>query len=162
VVEDVDLIAEDRGSDAGRQPLLFQLLNEMDGLGEDVDVAFILTTNRVELLEPALVARPGRVDQAIKIALPDVDGRRRLLGLYRGDLDVRADLGAVLQRTEGVTASFLKELMRRCALAAAEECRPSTNETRLVIDDRHFQAALDELLDDNHQLTRRIIGGAVP
>ncbi|MBV9338197.1 MAG: ATP-binding protein [Solirubrobacterales bacterium] len=161
VVEDVDLIAEDRGSDPGRHPLLFQLLNEMDGLGEDVDVAFILTTNRVELLEPALAARPGRVDQAINIALPDIDARRRLLELYRGDLEVRADLGPVLERTEGVTASFLKELMRRCALAAAEECPPSPADTRLVIDDRHFQAALDELLDDRHQITRSIIGGVV-
>lgn len=162
VVEDVDLIAEDRGADPGRHPLLFQLLNEMDGLGEDVDVAFILTTNRVDLLEPALAARPGRVDQAIHIALPDIDGRRRLLELYRGDLDVRADLGAVLQRTEGVTASFLKELMRRCALEAAEELPANGDERRLVISDRHFQTALDELLDDRHQVTRRIIGGVAP
>ncbi len=160
VVEDVDLIAEDRGEMPGTHPLLFQLLNEMDGLGEDVDVAFILTTNRADLLEPALAARPGRVDQAVNIALPDLDGRRRLLELYRGQLDVQANLDGVLQRTEGVTASFLKELMRRCALAAAEERATNNNKTPLVIEDHHLQAGLDELLDDRHQLTRSIIGGA--
>jgi hypothetical protein len=160
VVEDVDLIAEHRGPMPGTHPLLFQLLNEMDGLGEDVDVAFILTTNRADLLEPALADRPGRVDQAVNIALPDLDGRRRLLELYRGELDVRADLNPVLQRTEGVTASFLKELMRRSALTAAEELTPSTCKAPLVIEDRHLQAALNELLDDRHQLTRSLIGGA--
>jgi ATP-dependent 26S proteasome regulatory subunit len=90
-----------------------------------------VTTNHVDLLEPALGARPGRVDQAIHIALPDVSGRRRLLELYRGDLDVRADLGAVLQRTEGVTASFLKELMRRCALEGLRSSLP-TEMTRVL------------------------------
>jgi ATP-dependent 26S proteasome regulatory subunit len=60
VIEDVDLIAEDRGMHPGQHPLLFQLLNEMDGLEEDADVVFVLTTNRADLLEPALAARPGR------------------------------------------------------------------------------------------------------
>ena len=67
VVEDVDLIAEDRGMHPGHHPLLFQLLNEMDGLAEDADVVFLLTTNRADLLEPALAARPGRVDQAVPL-----------------------------------------------------------------------------------------------
>ena len=65
VVEDVDLIAEERDHYGGEHPLLFTLLNEMDGLDEDADVVFLLTTNRADLLEPALAARPGRVDQAV-------------------------------------------------------------------------------------------------
>lgn len=84
VVEDVDLIAEDRGMHPGHHPMLFQLLNEMDGLAEDADVVFVLTTNRADLLEPALAARPGRVDQAVELTLPDIDSRRRLFDLYRG------------------------------------------------------------------------------
>jgi ATP-dependent 26S proteasome regulatory subunit len=59
VVEDVDLIAEQREFGEGTHPLLFQLLNEMDGLGQDLDVTFLLTTNRADLLEPALAERPG-------------------------------------------------------------------------------------------------------
>lgn len=161
VVEDVDLIAEERGYGPGAHPLLFQLLNEMDGLGEDVDVAFILTTNRADLLEPALAARPGRVDQAVHIPRPDADGRRRLLELYRRDLDLRADLAAVVERTEGVTASFLKELLRRAALAAAEGAGPEASGAvaPIVVEDRHLAAALDDLLDDRHQLTRLTVGG---
>jgi len=84
VIEDVDLIAEDRGMHPGQHPLLFQLLNEMDGLAEDADVVFVLTTNRADLLEPALAARPGRVDQAVALELPGPDARRRLFDLYRG------------------------------------------------------------------------------
>ena len=83
VVEDVDLIAEQRESRGGQHPLLFQLLNEMDGLGEDADVAFLLTTNRADLLEPALAQRPGRVDHAAELPLPDADARRRLMRLYQ-------------------------------------------------------------------------------
>jgi ATP-dependent 26S proteasome regulatory subunit len=93
----------------------------MDGLAEDADVVFVLTTNRVELLEPALAARPGRIDQAVEIKLPDADSRRRLLELYtRGlDLDV-TDLDDVVDRSEGVSAAFIKELARRAALLAAD------------------------------------------
>ena len=78
VVEDVDLIAEERSHYGGESPLLFTLLNEMDGLDEDADVVFLLTTNRADLLEPALASRPGRVDQAVHIELPDRESRRRL------------------------------------------------------------------------------------
>ena len=93
VVEDVDLIAEDRGMHPGQHPLLFQLLNEMDGLAEDADVVFLLTTNRADLLEPALAARPGRVDQAVALELPDAEARRRLFDLYRGDARGRQSAG---------------------------------------------------------------------
>jgi ATP-dependent 26S proteasome regulatory subunit len=68
VIEDVDLIAEDRGF-PGRSGnvLLFELLNRIDGVDADADVTFVLTTNRVEMLEKALVDRPGRVDLAVEI-----------------------------------------------------------------------------------------------
>ena len=123
VIEDVDLIAEDRGAHPGQHPLLFQLLNEMDGISGDVDVAFVLTTNRADLLEPALAARPGRIDEAVAIDLPDLAARRRLFDLYRGRLVLDASderIDAALERASGVTASFLKELLRRTALIAAE------------------------------------------
>src|SRR3546814_14086270 len=72
VLEDVDLVAmECTMPGHGTNPLLFQLLNEMDGLAEDADIVFVLTTNRVDLLEPALAARPGRIDQAAENKLPD-------------------------------------------------------------------------------------------
>jgi ATP-dependent 26S proteasome regulatory subunit len=158
VIEDVDLIAEDRGMHPGEHPLLFQLLNEMDGLAEDADVVFVLTTNRADLLEPALAARPGRVDQAVVLELPDADARRALFELYRGALPVDTSrLDDVLARTEGVTASFLKELLRRAALLAATRT-PDGEGLTVSADD--LAAALDELLDTRNAMTRTLLGSA--
>jgi ATP-dependent 26S proteasome regulatory subunit len=140
----------------GGHPLLFQLLNEMDGLAEDADVVFLLTTNRADVLEPALASRPGRVDQAVELELPDADARRALFGLYRGGLVVDdSRLESVLDRTEGVTASFLKELLRRAALVAAEE----TDDEPLTVSADQLDAALSDLLDTRNAMTRTLLGG---
>ena len=162
VIEDVDLIAEERGMHPGQHPLLFQLLNEMDGLGADADVTFLLTTNRADLLEEALAARPGRVDHAAELPIPDRAARRRLIRLYQGRLTLDlTDPETVITRTDGVTASFLKELLRRAALVAAEELTVSGPATpaALRVTDAHLKAALDQLLDTRSQLTRVLLGG---
>jgi hypothetical protein len=161
VVEDVDLIAEQREFGMGQHPLLFQLLNEMDGLGEDLDVTFLLTTNRADLLEPALAERPGRVDHAAMLPVPDADARRRLLRLYQGNLVLDlSDPDAVISRTEGVTASFMKELLRRAALREADESDLTAQaDEPLRVTDTHLTAALDQLLDTLNQLTRILLGG---
>jgi len=152
VLEDCDLIAEARDHGGGEQPLLFQVLNEMDGLGDDADVAFLLTTNRADLLEPALIQRPGRVDLAVEIPLPDAQGRGRLLDLYGAGLDLGKEVAdEVVSRTEGTTASFTKELVRRSVLISAEREAARTEPVDLL-------AALDELLSDRDQLTRRLLG----
>ncbi|WP_078869258.1 AAA family ATPase [Streptomyces sp. NRRL B-1347] len=152
VLEDCDLVAEARDYSDGEQPLLFQVLNEMDGLGDDADVAFLLTTNRADLLEPALVQRPGRVDLAVEIPLPDTAGRRRLLALYGAGLGLDDEVAEeVVVRTEGTTASFTKELVRRAVLIACERDAARTE----AVDVR---AALDELLSDRDLLTRRLLG----
>ena len=157
VVEDVDLIAEQRDHYGGQTPMLFTLLNEMDGLAEDADVVFLLTTNRADLLEPALAARPGRVDQAVHVRLPDAEGRRRLLDLYRGGLDLDTSrVDDVLSRTDGVTASFLKELLRRAAVIAADEAPDSEGGLHVSADD--LDRALEELLDTRNQMTRAVLG----
>jgi hypothetical protein len=159
VVEDVDLIAEQRGMHHGAHPLLFQLLNEMDGLGEDIDVTFLLTTNRAEILEAALAERPGRVDHAAELPLPDAAARRKLITLYQGNLALElSDLASVIERTEGVTASFLKELLRKAALFAAEDGAEADQDGPLRVTDTHMTQALDQLLDTRNQLTRVVLG----
>lgn len=151
VLEDVDLVAEDR-EHFGPQPLLFTLLDALDGLSGDADVAFLMTTNRVELLERALADRPGRVDLAVEIGLPGAAERQRLLELYATGLPLSAAaLVEVADRTEGTTASFAKELMRRTVLRAVEHDRPVTD------DDLH--QTLDGLLSDRETLTRALLGG---
>jgi len=159
VVEDVDLIAEDRGQHPGRHPLLFQLLNEMDGLGSDIDVTFLLTTNRADLLEQALAARPGRVDHAAELPVPDAAARSRVLRLYQGRLKLSlSDAESVVTRTEGVTASFIKELLRRAALVAAEEDDDTADMTDvpITVADSHLSMALDQLLDTRSRLMASI------
>lgn len=158
ILEDVDLVAEERGMHhMGENPLLYELLNEMDGLAEDADVIFVLTTNRADLLEPALAARPGRIDQATEIPLPDAGCRQRLIQLYGAGLDLRLeDPETVVARTEGVSASFIKELLRRATLFAAE------GGESLVVTDRHVSEAFDEILADGGTLTMRLLGGQSP
>jgi len=158
VIEDVDLIAEERGPRMGQHPLLFQLLNEMDGLGEDVDVTFLLTTNRPDLLETALAARPGRVDHAAELPLPDAGSRRRLIELYRGGLELDGSgLDDVIARTDGVTAAFIKELLRRAAVLAAD-ADPAAGPP-LRVTGKQLTEALDQLLDAHSRLTRTLLGG---
>jgi hypothetical protein len=92
VLEDVDLVAEDRSFGPGSSPVLFDLLDAMDGAAPDADLLFVLTTNRADLLELALAARPGRVDVAIEIELPDAEARARLLALYGRTPRVRSTI----------------------------------------------------------------------
>ncbi|TIX55795.1 MAG: ATP-binding protein, partial [Mesorhizobium sp.] len=118
VIEDVDLIARDRESMGGpcEEALLNTLLNEMDGLKDNADILFILTTNRPEQLEGALTGRPGRIDQAIEVPLPDDDCREKLVRLYGGGLKLSDKIvSEAVARTKGVSAAFIKELMRRTA-----------------------------------------------
>lgn len=160
VLEDVDLVAMERTMPgAGTNPLLFQLLNEMDGLSDDADVVFVLTTNRVDLLEPALAARPGRIDQAVEIGLPDGDCRARLFDLYLRDTDFDGgDLAGLIDATEGVPASFVKELVRRAVLVAALERGQEADATSPPVTVAHLRAALDDLLHHSPPILRSSLG----
>lgn len=159
VLEDVDLIGTERDQQSvGANAHLFELLNQMDGLGEDADILFILTTNRPDYLEPALAARPGRIDLAIEVPLPDDDCRRRLFDLYGRGLKLDFDdAGVWVRRTNGVSAAFIRELLRKAAILAAEEDgRPGEGD--LVISDRHMEEATAELLVAGGALTKTLLG----
>jgi hypothetical protein len=119
-IQFVSEAAQSRDHFAGEQPLLFAVLETLDGLSDDADVAFLLTTNRASVLEPALAQRPGRVDLTVEVPLPDRAARRRLIELYARSLrfsDEALDRAAAM--TEGTTASVAKELVRRSVLIAA-------------------------------------------
>jgi cell division protease FtsH len=159
VLEDVDLVAEDRGFGPGSSPVLFELLDAMDGSAADADLLFLLTTNRADLLEPALAARPGRVDVAIEIGLPDAASRRELLAVHGRGLELaltEQDLDVAVERTEGVTASFLKELLRRAVLEAVSET-PADAAVPAVTGE-HLSRALNDLLDSTQGVTRALLG----
>ncbi|MFB7894696.1 AAA family ATPase [Microbacterium sp. NPDC056044] len=149
ILEDIDLVAMERHSSP--QPLLFEVLDALDGLDGDADVAFVMTTNRVEVLERALAERPGRVDLAVEVPLPALDERRRLFRRYAHDLPYSdAALDAAAERADGTTGSFAKELMRRTVLRAARADREPQ--------DDDLTAELDRLMDAREQLTRSMLG----
>jgi cell division protease FtsH len=158
ILEDVDLVAGDRSfGPPGSNPLLFVVLNQLDGLGDDVDVVFILTSNRAEVLERALAERPGRVDESVEIGAPDAAGRERLLRLYGADAGLGdLDLAATVEATEGLTATFLRELTRR-AVIAATLTRPA--ETPIRVQPSDLDAAVAQLQASRAQLTRALLGG---
>jgi hypothetical protein len=157
VMEDVDLIAKQRDeADLCQQSLLNRLLNEMDGLKEDADILFLLTTNRPQILEAALAARPGRIDQAVEFPLPDAECREQLVRLYACGVRIAPDVvGETVRATEGVSASFIKELMRR-SLQFHLECRPEAADPEILRND--VDQALDELLWSSGQLNRYLLG----
>ena len=158
ILEDVDLVAEERSRQGmGANSVLFELLNQMDGLGEDADVLFVLTTNRPELLEPALASRPGRIDQAIEVPLPDAECRSRLLDLYGRGLVLRLDdRDGIVERTEGASAAFIRELLRKATLFAVEE-DPDAQE-QVEVADAHLDRALLELTVEGGALTKTLLG----
>jgi hypothetical protein len=157
IVEDVDLIARarDQMGSPCEEVLLNKLLNEMDGLREDADVLFILTTNRPDQLEPALAARPGRIDQAIEFPLPDEQGRAKLVKLYSRGLQLSDEVTSlVVRRTKGVSPAFIRELMRRSAQFQFEMGRDGDLQQSAV------DGALEEMLFSGGSLNLKLLGGA--
>jgi cell division protease FtsH len=155
VLEDVDLVAEDRERNRCAT-FLHQLLNEMDGVGEREQVTFLLTTNRPETLETALAARPGRVDQAVFFPLPDEACRRKLFEVYGRGLELAGiDLARWVAQTDGVSPAFIEELLRKAALTAAERGETSRP---LRLRDEDIQDAVRDLVQFGGELTQKLLG----
>jgi cell division protease FtsH len=154
VIEDADLIGRERTEMSTCEELtLNKLLNIMDGLWEQSDTLFILTTNRPAALEPALAARPGRVDQAIEFPLPDDEGRAKLVQLYAGNATVSAELCAeIVRRTQHVSAAFIKELMRRSLQFQLER----DVDGAMILGD--VEGALEDMLHIGGSLNLRLLG----
>jgi ATP-dependent 26S proteasome regulatory subunit len=155
VIEDVDLVGMERprAGSGWEQVVLHQLLDEMDGLREEAEVLFVLTTNRPDVLEAALAARPGRIDQAIEFPLPDRAGREKLIRLYANGVampeTVVRETGG---KTEGASPALIKELMRRAIQYHLE--RGDGGELR----QEDVTSALGEILHSGGALNRRLFG----
>jgi ATP-dependent 26S proteasome regulatory subunit len=156
VIEDVDLIAPEREQmhNPGQEVLLKKLLNEMDGLREDADVIFILTTNRPDHLAPALASQPGRIDQAIEFPLPDEEGRRKLVQLCSGGLQVSPPIMDLpVRRSERASPAFIKELMCRTAQLQIELG------TSNILQQSAVDGAIEEILFTGGTLNLKLLGG---
>ena len=126
--------------------------------GKQLVFLFILTTNRPKHLEAALAGRPGRIDQAIEFPLPDEAARLKLALLYRGDLELDERVQAkIVERTEGVSGAFIKELMRRISQRVIED----DPDARTASED-HVVAALDEMMFEGGTLNAQLLGAGQP
>ncbi len=130
----------------------------MDGLDEDADLIFALTTNRPETLEPALASRPGRIDLAVELPLPDAGSRRRLLDLYSEGLQVTVTAwDTIVERLEGTSPAFIRELLRQSTLTAVEAGKPAGR-----VDEEDLLATVDQLKSQSGRLTAALLGAERP
>ena len=127
-IDEIDAVGKKRGGNGGfggndeREQTINQLLTEMDGFGDNVGIVVIAATNRVDILDEALL-RPGRFDRKIQVTLPSVKGRLKILGVHaRGKKfapDVR--LKNIAKQTTGFSGADLSNLLNECAIRAVRD-----------------------------------------
>ncbi len=128
-IDEIDAVGRRRGSGLGgghdeREQTLNQLLVEMDGFGVNEGIIVLAATNRVDILDPALM-RPGRFDRKVYVGRPDVGGREQILEVHSKNkpLGDDVDLKQIAQTTAGFTGADLENLMNEAAIQAAKEKR---------------------------------------
>ena len=128
-IDEIDAVARRRGTGLGgghdeREQTLNQLLVEMDGFGVNEGIIVMAATNRVDILDPAIL-RPGRFDRKVSVGRPDVKGRREILAVHaKGKpLGDDVDLQQIAQTTAGFTGADLENLLNEAAILAAKEGR---------------------------------------
>ncbi len=128
-IDEIDAVARRRGTGLGgghdeREQTLNQLLVEMDGFGVNEGIIVMAATNRVDILDPAIL-RPGRFDRKVTVGRPDIKGRREILAVHaKGKpLGDDVDLDQVAQTTAGFTGADLENLLNEAAILAAKENR---------------------------------------
>merc|ERR1719469_1016038 len=130
-IDEIDAVGRQRGGGTGggndeREQTINQILVEMDGFDGNPGVITIAATNRIDILDKALL-RPGRFDRKVTVDLPDFKGRTRILGVHsRGKpLESDVDLEAISRRTPGYSGAQLENLMNEAAISAARENKTS-------------------------------------
>ncbi len=128
-IDEIDAVARRRGTGLGgghdeREQTLNQMLVEMDGFGANEGIIVMAATNRVDILDPAIL-RPGRFDRKVTVGRPDVKGREEILGVHAKGKPLGEDvnLKQVAQTTAGFTGADLENLLNEAAISAAKENR---------------------------------------
>ena len=133
-IDEIDAVARRRGTGMGgghdeREQTLNQLLVEMDGFGVNEGIIVMAATNRVDILDPAIL-RPGRFDRKVVVGRPDIRGRREILDVHAKNKPVGedVDLDNVAQTTAGFTGADLENLLNEAAIYAAKQGRKFINQ----------------------------------
>lgn len=128
-IDEIDAVARRRGTGMGgghdeREQTLNQLLVEMDGFGVNEGIIVMAATNRVDILDPAIM-RPGRFDRKVHVGRPDIGGREEILGIHAKNkpLGDDVDLKQIAQTTAGFTGADLENLLNEAAIVAARKDR---------------------------------------
>ncbi len=128
-IDEIDAVARRRGTGMGgghdeREQTLNQLLVEMDGFGENSGIIVMAATNRVDILDPAIL-RPGRFDRKIVVGVPDVGGREEILAIHAKNKPLAEDVNLkdIAQTTAGFTGADLENLLNESAITAAKNDR---------------------------------------
>ena len=128
-IDEIDAVARQRGTGMGgghdeREQTLNQLLVEMDGFGVNEGIIVMAATNRVDILDPAIL-RPGRFDRKVAVGRPDIKGREEILRVHAKDkpLGEDVDLAQIAQTTAGFTGADLENLLNEAAIMAARSGR---------------------------------------
>lgn len=144
-IDEIDAVGRQRGTGLGgghdeREQTLNQLLVEMDGFGANSGVIVMAATNRVDILDPALM-RPGRFDRQIFVGRPDIKGRAQILKVHSRGKKINPDITfkEIARRTPGFTGADLENLMNEAALLAARENKPQ-------IELSHIDEAVDRVM----------------
>jgi SpoVK/Ycf46/Vps4 family AAA+-type ATPase len=158
VIEDVDLLASRRETNANVTGLQ-ELMNEMDGLAPSAEAIVVMSTNRPEILEPALASRPGRVSQAILFPLPNAGFRNQLIRIFCGPADMaKVSVDHWVERTTGASPAFIEELVKKSIVFAALRNEPASSTEIVQLTDDDFDRAIYELVVFGGSLTGNILG----
>ena len=126
-IDEIDAVGKKRSaggmpSNDEREQTINQLLTEMDGFDNEIGIVVIAATNRIDILDDALL-RPGRFDRKIQVTLPSVQGRKKILGVHARDKKLADDvnLGSIAKQTTGFSGADLANLLNECAIRAVRD-----------------------------------------
>lgn len=176
-IDEIDAIGRQRGNSLmgghdEREQTLNQILVEMDGFTQNDNVVVLAATNRGDLLDPALL-RPGRFDRRVMVDLPDVEGRKAILGIYAKNKPISTEVNweAVAKRTVGFSGADIENMLNEAAILVAREGRKemsmkdieeAATKVKLGPQKKRIQSELDRKMTAYHEMGHAITSWALP
>lgn len=176
-IDEIDAIGRQRssgfmGGHDEREQTLNQILVEMDGFSPNEQLVVMAATNRPDILDPALV-RPGRFDRRVALELPDVEGRRNILGIHSKNkpMDTKVDWDKVAKRTVGFSGADLENMLNEAAIRAARNNRKKVDmsdleeaatKVKLGPEKKRLQTDMDRKMTAYHEAGHALVGWEMP